>query len=64
MKKSQINRVSFANSYKKEETNNLLKELTLDEIKSVVDFNNKEILLNIINTKFTKRNCKKLYKFE
>ena len=42
---------------------NLLKELTLDEIKSVVDFNNKDVLVNIIKTKFTKKELQEtLYK--
>ena len=63
MKKTQLNRFSLANSYKKEDAMNLLRMLTLEQIKSIVDFNNKEVLLNIINNKFTKKELQEiLYK--
>ena len=40
-----------------------MKLLSLEEIKSAVDFNNKDVLLNIINTNFTKRELQEtLYK--
>jgi uncharacterized protein YjgD (DUF1641 family) len=63
MSKPQINRFSIANSYKKEQAMELLKKLTLEQIKTIVDFNNKEVLLNIINNKFTKKELQEmLYK--
>ena len=63
MKNTQINRFSLANSYKKDEAMDLLKTLTLEQIKTIVDFNNKDVLLNIINNKFTKKELQEiLYK--
>ena len=42
---------------------NLLKKLTLGKIKSVVDFNNKDVLLKYYKHKFTKKELEEiLYK--
>lgn len=61
--KATKNRFTIANSFKKEQAMDLLRTLSLEQIKQVVDFNNKEVLLNIINNKFTKKELQEmLYK--
>jgi hypothetical protein len=53
MKKFQ-NRFSVVNSYKKEQAIELLSKLTLEQLLTVVNFNKKETLLNMINNSMTK----------
>ena len=53
MKKNQ-NRFSVVNSYKKEQAIELLSKLTLEQLLTVVNFNKKETLLNMINNSMTK----------
>ena len=48
------NRFALAHSYKKDQAIALLGELTLEQLNSVVNFNNKDVLLNIINNAMTK----------
>ena len=48
MKKAQ-NRFSIVNSYKKEQSIELLGKLTVEQLLTIINLNNKDILLNIIN---------------
>lgn len=44
------NRFALAHSYKKEQAIELLSQLTLEQLTTIVNFNNKEVLLNIIKS--------------
>jgi hypothetical protein len=48
------NRFALAHSYKKDQALALLSELTLEQLSSIVNFNNKDVLLNVINNAMTK----------
>jgi hypothetical protein len=48
------NRFSIVNSYKKEQSVELLSKLSLDQLLTIINFNNKETLLKIINNSMTK----------
>ena len=48
------NRFALAHSYKKEQAIELLSQLTLEQLTTIVNFNNKDVLLNIINNAMSK----------
>ena len=48
------NRFALAHSYKKEQAIDLLSQLTLEQLSTIVNFINKEVLLNIINNALSK----------
>ena len=59
MKKSQ-NRFSIVNSYKKEQSIELLGKLTVEQLLTIINFNNKDILLNIINNSMSRSELQEL----
>ena len=48
------NRFAIVNSYKKEQSIELLSKLSLDQLLTIINFNNIETLLKIINNSMTK----------
>ena len=59
MKKTQ-NRFSIVNSYKKEQSIELLGKLTVEQLLTIINFNNKDILLNIINNSMSRSELQEL----
>ena len=60
MKKYQ-NRFSIVNSYEKKQAIELLSKLSLEQLLTVINFNKKETLLNMINNSMTKTDLQTVY---
>ena len=54
------NRFALAHSYKKDQALALLSQLSLEQLSSIVNFNNKEVLLGILNNAMTKSDLHEL----
>ena len=59
MKKAQ-NRFSIVNSYKKEQSIELLGKLAVEQLLTIINVNNKDILLNIINNSMSRSELQEL----
>lgn len=59
MKKTQ-NRFSIVKNYKKPQSIDVLSELSIEQLMNIINFKNKDTLLNIINNSMTKSDLQDL----